>query len=161
MGMEIERKFLVKEMPSDLSQYKVREIEQAYLNFSPTLRIRHDVSEGIDKYELTYKGQGIYAHEEYNLPLDKASYDNLMKKHDGSVIKKKRYMVPIDGHTAELDIFEGELAGYSLVEVEFDSIEEEDSFIPPAWFGRDVTAGGEYSNARLARGIMPSQKSLR
>ncbi len=161
MGMEIERKFLVKEMPADLSRYTVREIEQAYLNFSPTLRIRHDVSGETDKYELTYKGHGAYAHEEYNLPLDQASYDNLMKKHEGSVIKKKRYMIPIHGHTAELDVFEGELAGYSLVEVEFDTIEDENSFIPPEWFGEDVTAGGEYSNARLARGIMPVQKSLR
>ncbi len=156
MGMEIERKFLVKEMPGDLSIYKAREIEQAYLNFTPTIRIRHDKSADFEKYELTYKGQGDFAHEEYNLPLDKASYDNLLKKHEGSVIKKTRYMVPLGKLTAELDIFEGELQGCSLVEVEFDSIEEENSFVAPEWFGKDVTAGGEYSNARLARGILPS-----
>ncbi len=156
MGMEIERKFLVSEMPKDLSLYKAREIEQAYLNFTPTIRIRHDKSSDFEKYELTYKGRGDFAHEEYNLPLDKASYDNLLKKHDGSVIKKTRYMIPLSKFTAELDIFEGDLKGLSLVEVEFDTIEEEQAFVPPSWFGKDVTAGGEYSNARLARGILPS-----
>ena len=156
MGMEIERKFLVSEMPKNLSLYKAREIEQAYLNFTPTIRIRHDKSFDFEKYELTYKGHGDFAHEEYNLPLDKASYDNLLKKHDGSVIKKTRYMIPLSKFTAELDIFEGDLKGLSLVEVEFDTIEEEQAFVPPSWFGKDVTAGGEYSNARLARGILPS-----
>ena len=157
MGMEIERKFLIKEMPKDLSQYRAREIEQAYLNFTPTIRIRHDKSLDSEKFELTYKGKGDYAHEEYNLPLDKESYENLLKKHEGSVIKKKRYMIPLGHLTAELDIFEGDLKGYELVEVEFDSAEEEMSFIPPSWFGEDVTAGGEYTNARLARGILPGK----
>lgn len=160
MGMEIERKFLIKKMPVNLEQYPVRLLEQAYLNFSPTIRIRHDESKETDKYELTYKGIGDFFHEEYNLPLDKASYENLLKKHEGSVIRKKRYMIPVGKHTAELDIFEGELSGFSLVEVEFETIEEENSFIAPEWFGPDVTAGGEYTNSRLARGILPSQKSL-
>lgn len=161
MGMEIERKFLIKSMPKNLNQYDMRNIEQAYLNFSPTIRIRHDVCGSTDKYELTYKGSGLIAHEEYNLPLDKASYDNLMLKREGSIIKKKRYMIPIGRHTAELDIFEGDYSGYSLVEVEFSSIEDADNFAKPDWFGEDVTQSGEYSNARLARGIRPQQKSLR
>ncbi len=161
MGMEIERKFLVKEIPENLHQYNVRDIEQAYLNFSPTIRIRHDVNNESEKYELTYKGSGILAHEEYNLPLDKTSYDNLMQKREGTVIKKKRYMIPLGEHTAELDIFEGDYAGYMLVEVEFRSIEDAHSFIQPTWFGEDVTQSGEYSNSRLARGIRPQQKSLR
>ena len=159
MGMEIERKFLIKELPKDLSQYRSREIEQAYLNFVPTIRIRHDKSIDSEKYELTYKGKGVYAHEEYNLPLDKESYENLLKKHEGSVIKKKRYMIPLGHLTAELDIFEGHLKGYKLVEVEFGSEEEEMSFTPPSWFGEDVTAGGEYTNARLARGILPQKRA--
>jgi CYTH domain-containing protein len=147
-------------MPENLEQYPVRLIEQAYLNFIPTIRLRHDRSAIVDKYELTYKGIGDFSHEEYNLPLDKASYENLLKKHEGSVIRKKRYMIPVGKYTAELDIFEEGLSGFSLIEVEFDTTEEENSFKAPDWFGPDVTAGGEYTNSRLARGILPSQKSL-
>jgi CYTH domain-containing protein len=69
-------------------------------------------------------------------------------------------MIPVGKYTAELDIFEEGLSGFSLIEVEFDTTEEENSFKAPDWFGPDVTAGGEYTNSRLARGILPSQKSL-
>ncbi len=38
--MEIERKFLIKTLPSDLESYPSSHIEQAYLNEQPVLRIR-------------------------------------------------------------------------------------------------------------------------
>ena len=52
--MEIERKFLLKELPSDLENYPVRHLEQGYLCTGPVVRIRKDN----DKYELTYKAKG-------------------------------------------------------------------------------------------------------
>lgn len=154
MGVEIERKFLVRDMP-DLSKYPVRLIEQAYLNYSPTIRIRHDQSDTAEKYELTYKGSGIYAHQEDNLPIDAATYQHLLEKHDGSIIRKKRYMIPVGKYTAELDVFEGDLSGLVFLEVEFPTEEEERRFIAPSWFGEDVTSTGLYSNARLAKSGLP------
>ncbi len=38
--MEIERKFIPKQLPPDLAQYPYHEIEQGYLCTSPTVRIR-------------------------------------------------------------------------------------------------------------------------
>ena len=38
--MEIERKYLVRELPANLDSYPHVEIEQGYLCTSPTLRIR-------------------------------------------------------------------------------------------------------------------------
>ena len=64
MGMEIERKFLVKELPADLEQFQCRQIEQAYLNTKPVVRIRRSDPE----YYLPYKGSGMMASAEYNLP---------------------------------------------------------------------------------------------
>ena len=52
--MEIERKFLLKELPKNLDSYPVRQLEQGYLCTAPVVRIRKDN----DKYELTYKGPG-------------------------------------------------------------------------------------------------------
>ena len=49
--MEIERKYLVRQLPADLEQYEHFEIEQAYLCTSPTLRIRKMG----DAYILTVK----------------------------------------------------------------------------------------------------------
>ncbi len=153
MGMEIERKWLVSELPEELSAYPKRELEQAYLNFSPAIRVRHDRSETEDKYELTYKGKGLVARREENLPLDAESYARLLSKHEGMVIRKTRYMIPLPatGYTAELDVFSGDLQDLLLVEVEFPNLFEAENFQAPAWFGEDVSETGLYSNARLAR----------
>lgn len=90
--MEIERKFTVKSLPQDLADYPCHKIEQAYLNTDPVVRIRRQD----DEYYLTYKGKGLFAREEYNLPLNQDSYYHLREKADGNVISKKRYVIPIE-----------------------------------------------------------------
>lgn len=149
MGMEIERKFLVKSMPEDLEKYPMRLLEQGYLNTNPVVRVRRD-GEGC---ELTYKGKGLLAREEYNLPLDEASYQHLLEKCDGLILTKRRYEIPLtEALTAELDVFEGDYAGLMLVEVEFSSEKDAEAFQQPAWFGEDVTLSGKYANSRLSQG---------
>lgn len=145
--MEIERKFLIKNLPSDLSVYPCRQIEQGYLCTNPVVRIRRDN----DKYELTYKGKGAMVREEYNLPLTKDSYEHLKEKIDGRLIAKKRYMIPFQCHIIELDVFEGDLSPLILAEVEFDSEQEANSFIAPDWFAEDVTFSKLYHNSYLSQ----------
>ena len=149
--MEIERKFLVKDLPDRLAEYSFREIEQGYLNTDPVVRVRKDG----DSYYLTYKGKGLLAREEYNLPLDQASYEHLIAKADGIVLTKRRYQIPFSQgreYTIELDIFRGIYDGLILAEIEFESEEEARNFTPPQWFGRDVTFSGEFQNSRLSQG---------
>ncbi len=146
--MEIERKFLVSDIPVDLSEYKCRIIEQGYLSTNPVVRVRKDN----DEYYLTYKGKGLMAREEYNLPLNKESYEHLLKKADGNIITKHRYEIPDNnGKIIELDIFDGVFKGTVLAEVEFDSIEEADSYTPPHWFTEDVTNNKEYHNSNMSK----------
>ena len=138
-------------------------IEQAYLCTEPVVRIRKED----DQYWLTYKGKGLLAREEYNLPLTKEAYLHLLKKADGRILTKRRYKIPLpeamkeepsvllspleQGLTVELDVFQGYYEGLILAEVEFPSLEEAQKFVPPAWFGRDVTLSGEYQNSRLSQ----------
>lgn len=146
--MEIERKFIPTNLPEDLNSCKHHKIEQAYLNTAPVVRIRKQD----DEYFLTYKGGGMMARDEYNLPLNRTSYEHLLEKADGNIITKTRFLIPIhNGLTAELDIFEGKFAGMILVEVEFDSIEQAESFTPPDWFGEDVTNDGRFHNSYLSK----------
>lgn len=90
--MEIERKFTVKRLPENLTDYAFHIIEQAYLNTDPVIRIRRED----DNYYMTYKCKGFMEREEYNLPLNAESYAHLLPKADGNVISKKRYLVPLD-----------------------------------------------------------------
>lgn len=145
--MEIERKFLVKELPKDLDSYPCRHIEQGYLSVSPVVRIRRDN----ERFELTYKGKGAMVREEHNLPLTKESYEHLKEKIDGRLIVKKRYMIPLENYTAELDVFEGDLSPLILIEVEFPSEEDANTFTPPNWFAEDVTFSNLYHNSYLGQ----------
>ena len=147
--MEIERKYLVSGIPDNIDSYPCRFIEQGYLNTAPVVRIRKQD----DDYVLTYKGSGMIAREEYNLPLNKKSYEHLLEKADGNIISKVRYLIPInDGKlTAELDVFKGKFAGMLLVEVEFSSVEQADAFQKPDWFGEDVTYSKIYHNSYLSQ----------
>ena len=146
--MEIERKFLVSVLPEDYDHHSSHQIEQAYLSTDPVVRIRKED----DQYYLTYKSRGLLAREEYNLPLNQASYEHLLTKADGIVLTKQRFLIPLPGtsYTAELDIFSGHYNGLMLVEVEFETKEQANAFVPPEWFGKDVTFSGEYQNSRLA-----------
>jgi CYTH domain-containing protein len=146
--MEIERKFLIKEMPKNLECYDVKRIEQGYLCTGPVVRIRRSD----ESYYLTYKGSGLLSREEYNLPLTREAYEHLKPKADGRIIKKSRYLIPLDGElTLELDVFEGDLAPLVLAEVEFESEADAKAFLPPDWLGEDVTFDGHYHNSTMSR----------
>lgn len=146
-GMEIERKFLIRQMPEDLDHYDSHLIEQAYICTGPVIRIRRQD----DQYILTCKGDGMMSREECNLPMSAAAYEKLLKKTDGYVIRKRRYLIPLEeGLTIELDRFEGIHSPIVIAEVEFRSEEEARAFVPPEWFGRDVTYDCRYHNSWLS-----------
>lgn len=145
--MEIERKYLVKRLPSNLNDYPYQNIEQGYLCTDPVVRIRRSN----DEYILTYKGKGLMVREEYNLPLNAESFSHLKEKIDGRLIQKRRYLIPyLEKYTIELDIFEDSLAPLQLAEVEFETEEDANSFLPPEWFGSDVTFSTAYHNSTLS-----------
>ena len=157
--MEIEKKYLVSELPDNLPQYKCRKIEQGYLSSSPVVRVRMDN----DEYYLTYKGKGLLAREEYNLPLTKESYDHLREKVDGRIIHKTRYIIPMNCICPEnaafcstplfleLDIFHDDLAPLILAEIEFPDEETANTYPTPQWLGKDVTFSSAYHNSTLSK----------
>ena len=150
MGMEIERKFTIKELPADLDSFEYHMIEQAYLTSDPTIRVRRED----ERYYMTYKGTGqgntSLAHEEYNLPLTKEAYDKLSRCSDGVIIRKKRILIPYNTHLIELDIFDEPYRSLVIAEVEFDTKDAAAGFTPPGWFDEDVTDRKEYRNSYLA-----------
>ena len=146
--MEIERKYLINTPPSDYTSYPSKEIEQGYICTNPVIRIRRSNN----RYVLTVKGEGLMVREEHELPLTEETFLHLKTKVDGNFIKKTRYLIPYNEKlTIELDIFHGKLAPLILAEIEFDSIEQANAFVPPAWFGEDVTNSNKYHNNNLSQ----------
>jgi adenylate cyclase len=155
--MEIERKYAIHQMPENLSLYEFKKIEQGYLCHNPTIRVR----KSNDDYILTYKSkEGIkkmtknsaIINHEVELMLTKEAYEELVPKTDHHMIQKTRYLIPLEGGlTAELDIFEGLLEGLVFAEVEFPDVEASEIFIPPEWFGRELSSDKRFSNYNLSK----------
>ncbi|TCT12150.1 CYTH domain-containing protein [Natranaerovirga pectinivora] len=148
--MEIERKYLINNLDTvgNLSLLKYDVIEQGYLCTEPVIRIRKQSQD----YYLTYKSKGLLQREEINEKISDKTYSHLKEKIDFNLIEKTRYYIPFDnGLVGELDVFEGKLKGLMVIEVEFKSLDEADEFVPPEWFGREVTFEGAFQNNQLVR----------
>lgn len=167
--IEIERTYLVKNLPNDLDSYRKVEIRQGYFSELPSpLRIRQKD----DYFELTKKfpkNPGDQsAHEEVNLPIKREEFERIWPSTLRS-LEKTRYYFPLKNSLmAEVDLFHGKIEGLILVEVEFKSPQVMEIFDPPDWFGEDVTdefwvvnsflASSTYKDIQdlvSARGVIP------
>lgn len=162
MGKEIERKFLLKEMPNlnkictgDLDMpYTYANIEQYYLSYDPEIRIRkHN-----NMHFIAYKSDGDLIREELESTISKITFENLKQKAK-ACIKKTRYYVPNGKHFLEIDEYDN----LDLITVEVEFIDEEcaNSFNPPEWFGKEVTDDERYKNKNLARYGLPEERRQR
>ena len=154
--MEIERKWLIdiNNIPYNLNDYEFLSIEQAYISFEPTIRIRKIAN--LDKYILTIKSSSIdggLSRQEYEIDITNCQYEELLNKKEGNVLNKNRYKIPYNKYTLELDIFNGTYSGLAYIEIEFNTTEEAKSFVPLAWFKKELTGDKKFTNASLARGI--------
>ena len=146
MGIEIERKFLIDtgKLPPLTHGYTIK---QGYIPTADhtTVRIRvHDQ----DAF-LTIKGKSVGASRlefEYSIPLQDAN-DMLEALCQSAVVEKTRYLVEHEGHTWEVDVFEGSNKGLVVAEVELDS--EEEAFALPSWVTKEVTDDIRYFNSNL------------
>lgn len=145
--MEIEKKFLIDKDKFDYSSFPHKKLIQGYLCTGPVVRVRR---EG-DEFFLTYKGGGMMVREEYNLPLSEAAFYHLIKKADGNIIEKERYLIPYGKYTIELDVFEKPFAPLIMAEVEFPSVEEALAFKKPEWFTTEVTNDSQYHNSNMSK----------
>jgi len=145
MGVEIERKFLVKN--NRWPKTNGTTFRQGYLNTDKERTVRVRIV-GQDGY-LTIKGvtKGATRLEfEYEIPGAEAEQllDQLCQK---PLIEKKRYTVKQDGLLWEIDQFFGDNEGLVIAEVEL--THEDQTFEKPDWLGQEVTDDARYFNANL------------
>jgi adenylate cyclase len=148
---EIERKFIVADPPKGLLE-QGSAIRQGYLSVEPVeVRIR---SRDDETHHLTVKSLGGLARAEVELALTPAQFEELWPL-VGAVIEKTRYVSHEGGRILEVDVYTGKLHGLVVAEVEFESQGEATNFVPPVWFGREVTTDLRFRNAALARADAP------
>jgi adenylate cyclase len=151
MGDEIERKWLVKRTPKDLSANPSFRIDQGYLEVSDSENNEFRTRRKGDRYFLTIKkGTGV-KREETEIEIPQKTYDSLWALPVWNKIEKTRYGISDGEHLIELDIYAGKLEGLIVAEVEFGGVEASQSYRPPVWFDREVTDDANYKNKNLAR----------
>ncbi len=144
MGVEIERKFKVKEhfRPTGVGI----EMAQGYLSCDPRRTVRIRIA-GIQGF-LTIKGETCGATRseyEYEIPAEEAR--ELLALCDTPLVEKTRYVEMFCGKRWEVDIFHGANEGLRVAEIELAAEAEE--FALPEWVGDEVTGERRYYNAAL------------
>jgi adenylate cyclase len=157
LRVEVERKFVVSDLPS-LEGTQADEIVQGYLAIGTDGEVR--VRRKGDRLALTAKlGAGL-SRQEAEIELDPESFDQLWPLTEGRRVHKRRHLVPFGNMKIEVDVYEEELEGLVVAEIEFDSEEEAHAFEPPVWLGEEVTGDHRYLNETLATTGAPSARFL-
>ncbi len=149
VASEIERSFLVPARPGSEELGPGVGLRQGYLAFDGQVEVRVRLAEG--SATLTVKaGRGLHR-TEVEAAITTPEAEELWPHTEGRRIEKVRYRTTLaTGEVAEVDVYEGTLAGLVTAEVEFATEDAAHAFEPPAWFGRDVTTEPGWSNASLA-----------
>lgn len=149
MSSEIERKFLLGELPDWLAERDGERISQGYLTNGegPEIRLRR----ADERTLLTVKTGAGEVREELEVELDPYLFRTLWPLTAGRRLTKVRLREPLGGgRTAEVDVYAEQLTGLVVGEVEFSSTEESRAFAPPAWLGKEITGDQRYANRELA-----------
>jgi len=146
MGLEVERKFLVR---SDEWRVLGKPVlmRQGYLCELPERVVRVRVAG--DRGWLTVKGISIGPSRlefEYAIPARDAA-DLLDGFCERPIIEKRRTRIPAGPLTWEVDEFLGENAGLVVAEMELPHVDH--PFPLPAWIGEEVTGDPRYFNSQL------------
>lgn len=157
MAIEIERKFLLDRTPDELvadgafDRRSEQRIEQTYLALDEQqeVRVRRlvDADTGAVEYTHTFKQGNGMSREEIEYSITESIYDQLFRASGAVPLTKTRTTGEWQGLTVELDRYDQ--LNLTVAEVEFESVEAAESFIPPDWFGEDISSRREYSNKKV------------
>lgn len=161
MSMEIERKYLLQIEPRNLIEdgtitpQSEQRIEQTYyaMDVDQELRVRRlqDVTTGEYSYTHTFKNGIGLAREEVEYSITQVIYDQIMDACGYVPLTKNRITALWNDITVEIDIYDQ--VDFVVVEVEFESMEAADQFVPPAWFGEEISFNKKYSNKAVWKNL--------
>jgi adenylate cyclase len=158
-GVEIERKFLVTELPP-LEGTRSDPVEQGYLSLGPEGQVR--LRRRGDRLWLTVKYGAGLVRDEREVELAPEQFETLWPLTEGRRLRKRRHLMEHAGRDIELDVYEGKVEGLAVAEVEFADEVAAEAFEPPEWFGDEVTGDERYANESLAaHGLPPSALTIR
>ena len=150
MSLEIERKFLVKNLDFKIESFEKKYIKQGYLNADKNRTVRVRVSN--TKAFLTIKGKSNKAGTtrfEWEKEIAISEGEELLLLCEPSIIEKHRYLIKKGKHIFEVDEFLGDNLGLIVAEIELNF--ENETFDKPNWLGKEVTGSLKYYNSSISK----------
>jgi CYTH domain-containing protein len=146
--IEIERKYLVKNLEFKSFSKEVKTITQGYINDDPNKSVRIRLIE--NNAYITIKGKplndGLSRYEwEKKISLDEGL--DLLKLCKDQLISKKRYYINFKEFIIEVDEFLDKNKGLYIAEIELNSLNQKLRL--PTWIGEEVTGINKYYNLNL------------
>jgi adenylate cyclase len=157
MSLEIERKFLLSKFPDVLVQKGIlqirseKRIEQTYLALDVTqeLRVRRivDLITGEVEFTHTFKRGNGLVREEIEYCISDKIYEQIIQAFGAVPLTKNRITAAWGEILIEIDCYDQ--IELTVIEVEFESVEEAIAFEAPDWFGQDISSEKQYSNKKV------------
>ena len=155
MATEVERKFLLDEVPASVEGSQSIQIEQGYLAIDQRAEVR--VRRADREFVLTVKAGHGEIRDEVEIPLEEKQFEALWLLTEGRRLRKARHLVPLEGELeVELDLFEDDLEGLVTAEIEFADVGQSHRFEPPEWLAKEITGDERYAGQSLALNGAPS-----
>lgn len=146
MGIEIERKFLVRGDAWRVQASRRIAMDQGYLG-GDRCSVRVRLEGEIAMLNIKSREAGAQRFEfEYPIPVQDA--EDMLARLAGPRVTKMRHHVIVDGALFEVDEFAGANAGLIVAEIELDAVDA--AFPRPDWLGREVTDDVRFYNLHLA-----------
>lgn len=173
MAIEIERKFLVRFLPSERMSRGL--ITQGYLCKDPERTVRVRTTQSLyqewSKSEMTVKGKSSddgLSREEIEFQIDDEHAVALLRMCTETVVKERwqcAATVIVNGEVTrggygkpfnwEIDVFQGPLFGLVVAEIELPSKDIE--VLLPEWIEKEVTGDPRYYNSQLVVNGIPAR----
>lgn len=154
--MEIERKFLISELPfEELQGAKPTNLMQGYLVLGENSELR--IRKASTRHFLTSKSGSGLVREENEEEISKQAFDIMWPFTENRRVEKLRFTFAYQGYQCEIDIYSGSLADLMVLEVEFSSEEDARAFTPPTFCSREITSDQRFKNATLAKLGVPRE----
>ena len=141
--MEIERKFLVTQLP-DLSEILPNRYERYYLSVTLNLEERIQKVNGVCTYEKKVAFDALTRSTERH-ELSHEEFDELRVNSNMAIIRDS-YDI---SSRLSIKIYHGEFGGLMRAEVEFESSTEANAYIPEFWMGAEITDSPLGRDSRL------------
>ncbi len=148
MAKEIERKFLVSGNGWRGEADSGTMILQAYVAVQDGNSVRVRIKGDGSAMLAVKTGGAAMVRDEFEYPIPVGDARRMMEQCIGAVIDKTRYLLAHEGFIWEIDVYQGELEGIVVAEVEMETVDDNPPL--PDWVGREVTGVQAFSNISLA-----------